>query len=92
MWSLGVVIFTMVNCRVPFNETHPSVIYKMQMSQRYRFNERVDSDELKRLVKALLQPNPTLRPTVDIVLADQWFETDASVEGNLLFDDKCLSS
>ncbi|XP_037039863.1 testis-specific serine/threonine-protein kinase 3-like isoform X2 [Bradysia coprophila] len=81
MWSLGVVIFTMLNCKVPFNETHPSIIYKLQMSQKYRFNERVNSDEVKRLIKRLLQPNPKERPSIDTVLADHWFETDTSTEG-----------
>lgn len=85
MWSFGVVIFTMLNCKVPFNETHPSIIYKMQMSQKYRFNERVDSEEVKRLIKKLLQPNPQERPSVDTVLEDHWFEMDSLTDGNGLF-------
>lgn len=82
MWSLGVVLFTMVNCRVPFNETNPSLIYELQMSQKYRFNDRGPTvNDLKNLIKRLLQPEPKRRPSVDDVLSDNFFAVDFSPEG-----------
>lgn len=75
-------MFTMVHCRVPFNETNPSLIYELQMSQRYRFDNRDPMlDEAKCLIKRLLLPDPKKRPSVDALLADSWFAMDASPEG-----------
>ncbi len=72
----------MVNCKVPFNETHPSLIYELQMSQKYRFNDRDPlMEEMKNLIKRLLQPDPKKRPSVDIVIADHWFVIETSHEG-----------
>lgn len=90
MWSLGVVIFTMLNCKVPFNETNPSIIYELQMSQKYRFNK--DRDPLlanaKNLIKELLQPEPKKRPSIDAVLEHKWFQTDTSPEGKIFYKKK----
>lgn len=85
MWSLGVVIFTMLNCRVPFNESNPFLIYELQMGQKYRFKDNDASlADVKNLVKRLLQPDPKKRPNADAVLEHNWF-TVKTVEGKIIF-------
>lgn len=87
MWSLGVVIFTMLNQRVPFNETNPSLIYELQMSQKYRFHDHNPLlADVKNLIKQLLQPDPKKRPFVDLVLQHKWLIDNTSTqEGKLKY-------
>lgn len=86
MWSLGVVIFTMLNCKVPFNESNPSLMYELQMGQKYRFKDRdLTLAEVKGLIKRLLQPEPKKRPSIDDVLAHNWFVVNTSLEGKLIY-------
>lgn len=92
MWSLGVVIFTMLNCRVPFNETNTSLIYELQMSQKYRFKDRDPSmADVKNLIKQLLQPEPKKRPSVDVVQNHKWL-VHTYPDGKLFDFEKCFPS
>lgn len=82
IWSLGVVIFTMLNRVAPFNETNPTLIYELQMSQKYRFRDQDPSlAQVKNLIKRLLQPEPKKRPSIDTVLQHEWFTTDIPSQG-----------
>lgn len=61
---------------------NPSVIYELQMGQKYQFIHRDPSyAEVRSLIKRLLQPEPKKRPSIDVVLAHNWLVEDISPEG-----------
>lgn len=93
IWSLGVVIFTMLNRTVPFNETNPSVIYELQMNQKYRFHDPDPLlDDVKNLIKRLLQPEPKKRPSIDAIHQHDWLTGDTPTQGKFDFNRKCLDT
>lgn len=76
----------MLNCKVPFNEMNPSLIYELQMGQKYQFKHRDPSyADVKSLIKRLLQPEPKNRPSIDVVLAHNWLVKDTSPEGKFIY-------
>lgn len=77
VWSLGVVLFVMVNNALPFDDRDLSKMVNLQMQRQWHFSHRVDKDlssELKDLVKQMLDPDLSKRPTVTKVLRHPWLK------------------
>ncbi|KOB68598.1 putative cAMP-dependent protein kinase catalytic subunit, partial [Operophtera brumata] len=72
LWSLGVVLFVMLNKSMPFDDTRMKKLYEQQMGKKYRFRSRVASLvslECKTVVKHLLEPDPGLRHNAAQILS-----------------------
>lgn len=88
VWALGVLIFTMLNKCVPFDNSNVTILYQSQVKRKYKFRERICgmvSVEVKKLVRILLEPIPRKRPSINEVLEDEWFKMDARLQSNFFF-------
>jgi len=73
-WSIGVVLYTCLVGKPPFETQDVKSTYKLIKANSYSFPERLEISEVaKRLVRRILQSNPEMRPTVDEVLNDEFF-------------------
>lgn len=71
MWSLGVVLFTMVTGNLPWSETNQYAILEQIVTADYIIPLSV-SPTLRKLIYSLMTPDPTLRPTAEEILQCEW--------------------
>ena len=66
IWSLGVIIYTLIIGKPPFETTDVKQTYTRIKRNQYSFPDHVPiSDEAKDLVSSILTGDPTARPTLD---------------------------
>lgn len=66
VWSLGVIIYTLIIGKPPFETSDVKATYRKIKSNQYDFPEHVMiSPAAKDLISKILIGDPTLRPTLD---------------------------
>ena len=74
MWSIGVVMYTCLVGKPPFETNDVKSTYKLIKSNSYSFPERLHiSEGAKSLIRRILQSEPESRPSIEQVLSDPWF-------------------
>ena len=69
IWSLGVVIYTLVVGRPPFETPDVKSTYKKIKMCAYSFPEHIPlSDNVKNLISKILQLDPAKRPSLDDIM------------------------
>ena len=79
VWSLGVILFTMLVGKPPFEDVDVKATYQRIRDNRYSFPETTYiSSTAKSLIGAILRLDPKQRPSLDDILGHPWMR-NASV-------------
>lgn len=84
VWSLGIVVFVMLNRAMPFEDKHIKQLYQAQVNRSWKFRSRyVDtlSESCKRLVTLMLEPNHQNRIKIDQTINSEWIAMDSRLLG-----------
>ncbi|XP_049779422.1 testis-specific serine/threonine-protein kinase 1-like [Schistocerca cancellata] len=76
IWSLGVILFVMLNKAMPFDDTNVKRLQEQQMARRWKFRSKVVnilSDQVKRLTTSMLEPETSRRVNIQQVLNADFF-------------------
>lgn len=77
IWSLGVIIYTLIIGKPPFETNDVKTTYKRIRMNNYSFPENVQiSVHAKDLIQKILTNDPARRPTADEILAHHWMNAE----------------
>jgi polo-like kinase 1 len=77
IWSLGVIIYTLIIGKPPFETSDVKATYQRIKSNSYTFPEHVPiSDAAKDLITRILSKDPARRPTLEEILRHEFFTSN----------------
>ncbi|XP_019876466.1 testis-specific serine/threonine-protein kinase 1 [Aethina tumida] len=79
LWSMGIILYVMLNKAMPFDDSNIKKLYEQQLSKKWAFRSKVVdglSDQVKEFIPHLLEPNTKTRYTIEDVLTSQWISMD----------------
>lgn len=80
MWSLGVIIYTLIIGKPPFETSDVKTTYKRIRMNAYSFPENVPiSDAARDLITKILNNDPTKRPSIDEILNHEFINHGGQV-------------
>lgn len=80
IWSMGVILYIMLNKAMPFDDSNIKRLYEQQTNKRWKFRAKVIdvlSDQVKKLTTCLLEPDVSKRWRVEQILNSDWIAMDA---------------
>lgn len=80
IWSLGVIIYTLIIGKPPFETSDVKTTYKRIRMNAYSFPENVPiSDAARDLITKILNNDPSKRPTVDDILNHEFINHGGTI-------------
>ena len=80
IWSLGVIIYTLIIGTLPFKKKDIKSDYRSIMNNEYSFPENaIISETAKNLISQILVLDPSKRPTLDQILTHDFFHLGNSI-------------
>uniref|UniRef100_A0A7S4DIL4 Serine/threonine-protein kinase PLK n=1 Tax=Lotharella globosa TaxID=91324 RepID=A0A7S4DIL4_9EUKA len=77
IWAIGVIMYTMLVGRPPFETSSIKATYKRIRSSAYKFPENVAiSKDARDLIAVILRTNPEKRPTLDGIARHRFFSKE----------------
>lgn len=73
IWSAGIIVYTMLFGKPPFQDKDVEEIYKRIRDNSYTIPEKYVTENSDKFVKDILIPDPTERPSVRQILAHPFF-------------------
>ncbi|KAE8599630.1 hypothetical protein XENTR_v10017265 [Xenopus tropicalis] len=73
VWSLGVMLYTLLVGRYPFHDSDPSALFSKIRRGQYCIPDHV-SPKARCLIRSLLRKEPSERLTAEEILLHPWFE------------------
>lgn len=94
LWSVGVIMFKLLSGSHPFTSEHPRGLLHSLLNGKLKFRGdvwKVVSKQAKKLIKKLLDRNPSARYTAEMALEHPWF--DSAITGSKIsLDQEILQS
>lgn len=81
VWSLGVMLYTMLVGRYPFHDIEPSSLFSKIRRGQFNIPETL-SPKAKCLIRSILRREPSERLTSQDILDHPWFSTDFSASNS----------
>ena len=80
IWSAGVILFTLLTGKPPFEAKDVKSTYKRILANQYAFPDHtIVSEHAKSLIRHMLQPRPDRRPSLDYVLDHSFFTSSSAI-------------
>ena len=80
IWSLGVIIYTLLIGKPPYETSDVKTTYKRIRMNAYTFPEHIIiSEAAKNLITRILNLDPTKRPTMDQILEHKFFNSGNTI-------------
>ncbi|XP_017769659.1 PREDICTED: testis-specific serine/threonine-protein kinase 3-like [Nicrophorus vespilloides] len=79
IWSIGVILYIMLNKAMPFDDGNIKKLYEQQTNKRWRFRAKVAdslSEQVKKLTGHCLEPDVTKRWKIEQILTSDWIAMD----------------
>lgn len=84
VWSLGIILFIMLNATMPFEDKNLKKLIEDQKSRNFHFRKGIEqrlTSRCKALVSLILDPEVSTRWTLDRIENSRWFKDSVIVEG-----------
>ncbi|RWS01289.1 protein kinase-like protein 1 [Dinothrombium tinctorium] len=83
IWALGVCLYAMINKAYPFNPEDKEIMITNQLQRKWKFVKKQRqklSEEVKDLIRHLLEPEVKARITFHGIMAHPWLNTETNDE------------